>query len=470
VCDLGGAVRRPDLPLILIVLAVGAALAAFADTGPAAPIAGNAVEPAPVADPADAFLAAAGPGLLSCLAGDARPGRDVQRPPASEEELIESVSGEVEKVRELRFARPVDASFLTPAKLRRRVSSLLDEELPREAVAEEGEILELLGAIPAGSDLYELEEQALGSQVVGLYVPELRELLVQASGERGAVELLTLAHELEHALVDQRFGLRDVEASEAAADRALAYVSVVEGDATLTMMRYAVAAVGLGQLDSLEQEGVPGSERQFDRLPDYLQRSLLFPYFGGLQLVCARWLEGGFSAVDRLYAEPPTATDEILFPERYGDGPPAQAPDPGRPDPPWKLRTERELGAAELEWLFTAPGGDVAASLPEPRRLVSAWAGGEVELWANGSQRALGVSLVEAPGTDLLCGAMAAWYRSAFERAVPERAVQRSAEVITFFEADQVAVIACEGDQVRLGIGPNAIVAATLAGSAGTAT
>ena len=292
--------RRPDLPLILVVLAVGAALAAFADTSPGAPVAGSAAEPAPASDPADAFLAEAGPALLGCLAGDARPGRDAHEPPTGEDELIESVSREVESLRELRFDKPVDASFLTPAELRRRVSRLLDAELPREAVAEEGQILELLGAIPPGSDLYELEEQALGSQVIGLYVPKLRELLVRSSGDPGPVELMTLAHELEHALADQRFGLRDVEATEAAADRALAYVSVVEGDATLTMMRYAIAAIGAGELNSLGQQGVPGSERQFDRLPDYLQRSLLFPYFGGLQLVCARWLEGGWRAVDRL--------------------------------------------------------------------------------------------------------------------------------------------------------------------------
>lgn len=356
------------------------------------------------------------------------------------------------------------ASFLTPAELRRRISSLLSEELPRRAVVEEGQILELLGTIPPGSDLYELEEQALDSQVVGLYVPELRELLVQSSGEPGAVELMTLAHELEHALADQRFGLRDVEASAAAADRALAYISVVEGDATLTMERYAIAEIGISELDSVEQEGVPGSERKFDRLPDYLQRSLLFPYFGGMQLVCARWLQGGWRAVDRLYTHPPAATDEILFPARYGDGPPAETRDPGRPDPPWELSTERELGAAELEWLFTAPGGEATASLPEPRGLVSAWTGGEVELWANGSERALGISLLEAPETDLLCGAVAAWYRATYELAEAERFVLGSGEAIAFREPERTAVLVCEGDEVRLGIAPDEAVATRLAG------
>jgi len=358
----------------------------------------------------------------------------------------------------------VKASFLTPAELRRRISSLLSEELPRRAVVEEGQILELLGTIPPGSDLYELEEQALDSQVVGLYVPELRELLVQSSGEPGAVELMTLAHELEHALADQRFGLRDVEASAAAADRALAYISVVEGDATLTMERYAIAEIGISELDSVEQEGVPGSERKFDRLPDYLQRSLLFPYFGGMQLVCARWLQGGWRAVDRLYTHPPAATDEILFPARYGDGPPAETRDPGRPDPPWELSTERELGAAELEWLFTAPGGEATASLPEPRRLVSGLDRRRGRAWANGSERALGISLLEAPETDLLCGAVAAWYRATYELAEAERFVLGSGEAIAFREPERTAVLVCEGDEVRLGIAPDEAVATRLAG------
>jgi hypothetical protein len=456
-------VRRPDLPLILIVLAVGVALALGVDDDPPPPADTGTEEVS--ADPSEAFLDQAGPALGACLVGDIRPREQPPEPPRSRSALIETVSRQVEELRELRFSEPVDADFLAPDELSDRVSELLSEEVPRRLTRQEGEILILLGAIPEGSDLYELQAEALGAQVIGLYVPELKELLVQSSGEPGPLELMTLSHELEHALADQRFGLRDIEASTAEADQALAYASVPEGDASLTMERYALAEIGLqAQLDAFDEEGVPGSQRQFDRLPDYLQRNLLFPYLGGLQIVCARWLKGGWAAVDRLYDDPPQGTDEILFPGRYGDGPPEVTRNPGRPAHPWELITERELGAAELEWLFSAPGGETEAALPEPRRLVAAWAGGEVELWGAGGERAIGISLLEQPEADLLCGAMAAWYRATRPQAVSERTTEGEAETIAFSEPGREAVISCSGDEVRLGIAPGETVASDLAG------
>ena len=456
--------RRPDLPLILVVLAVGAALALGADDEPRPPPPGAGIE-AVSSDPSEAFLDQAGPALGACLVGDVRPRARAPKPPRDSQALIETVSGQVEQLRELRFAEPVDAEFLEPEELGDRVSELISDELPRRLARQEGEILILLGAIPEGSDLYELQAEALGSQVIGLYVPELEELLVRSSGEPGPLELMTLAHELEHALADQRFGLRKIAAGAAEADQALAYISVPEGDASLTMERYALAEIGLrAQLDAFDEEGVPGSQRQFDRLPDYLQRNLLFPYLGGLQIVCARWLKGGWDAVDRLYEDPPQGTDEILFPGRYGDGPPEVTRNPGRPARPWELITERELGAAELEWLFSAPGGETAAALPDPRRLVAAWAGGEVELWGDRGERAIGISLLSQPETDILCGAMAAWYQGTRPEAETARSTEGGAETISFSEPGRKAALSCSGDEVRMGIGPDEAVAASLAG------
>lgn len=79
--------------------------------------------------------------------------------------------------------------------------------------------------------------------------------------------------------------------------------------------------------------------------------------------------------MDRLYTHPPAGTDEILFPARYGDGPAAETRDPGRPDPPWELSTERELGAAELEWLFTAPGDEVRLGIAPDEAVATRLAG-----------------------------------------------------------------------------------------------
>lgn len=454
--------RRPDLPLILIVLAVGAALAIFAsDEEPPTPRAAGDLAQADLAgDPGAEFLADPSPALTRCLLGDEVPGGGGGGLPTDPAELVGKASAQVERLRELRFSRPVDARFLSPAELRDHIAKLLEDELPPKAVAREQAILEELGAIPPGTDLMALEEDALGSQVIGLYDPDTKELLVQRSGDAGPDEAITLAHELEHALADQALDLNEPKGL-GTADGALARIAVIEGDATLTMTRYAIAELDLDELGSLGSESVPSAEREFDQLPDYLQRELLFPYFEGLRLNCYEWLTGGgWKAIDRLYDHPPRSTYEVMFPAAYGERPPAKPPPPGRPGAGWKPVEKRDLGAAELSWLFAAPGGEAEAALPDPRRLVAGWRGGEVELWERGDRRALGIALVADPGSGL-CGALSAWYGAAFPSE--QQSAGPRGDVVEFSNSERAAILACRGRDVRLGIAPDRTTAARIA-------
>ena len=430
---------RPDLPLIAVVLAVGAALALFAadDPGgrpaerPAGPAGGSTGSTSEGL--ADDLLADAEEAVRTCLVGDETPALAHSPVPDDPAALVRRVSGQVEELRELNYAHPVEARFLSSAALERRLNVLLRKELPEGPVKRDGEVLQLLGALPEGVGLEQVQREALGSQVIGLYDPETKELLVERSGEADAEEQTTLAHELEHALADQRLDLSLPE-GYASSDRALALTSVVEGDATLTMTRYGLAELGLVELSTLGQGSLP-AEREFESLPYSVQRSLLFPYLEGLRLVCYQWLKGGWQAVNRLYEHPPASSDQVMFPVRYGEGPPHDPKDTGRPGPEWNSLAKRDLGAAELEWLVGAPGGDPEAALPDPRALAAAWAGGEVELWGHGIERALGMGLVQRDGVRTLCGAMAVWAR----RAV---SIVRETDV------------ECDGAEVRIGIAP----------------
>jgi hypothetical protein len=450
------AVRRPDLPLILLVAAMGVALALFVDGKPPPEAPADAVAETP--DPVDDFLADFDPVFIDCFGRtDAKEAEDAG--PADLEAVVDQVSARVERLRELRFSGPVDARFLGSEELREEVEGLVAEELPAGRVRREGEVLQELGAIPPAGDLAEITTDALGSQVVGLYDTKSQELLVQSADEVGAEEEITLAHELQHALADQALGIAERVAGPAAVDRTLAYTSVVEGDATLTMELYALAHVGLAEQLSLG-ESVPG-EAEFAALPDYVQRSLLFPYLEGLRLVCHRFGAGGWAAVDRLYSLPPEGTDEVMFPERYGKRSIARVELPGSPAPGWRSLSRRQLGAAELEWLFQAPGGDAGAALPEPRTLVSGWAGGELELWVRGEERALAITLVELDGSDRLCAALGAWYRAGWPEAA---AAPGAGDVeLEFAEPGRAAVLSCTAGGVRLGVAPDLATASTLA-------
>ena len=403
-----------------------------------------------------AALAASG-GLNGCInevtpAGEDDEGLD-----------IEAITEKVERLRELRFADEPDVELLPVEELDERIGELVREELRPSDVLIEERILKLLGAIPPDADLFELYTAGLEGQVAGVYLPETKELLVAEGEEVGALERITLAHELEHALADERLGIPfEQKIDPAHADSELAELALVEGDATVLMERYAVKHVALGDLLAA---GDPASFAQQDadlgKLPYHLQRELLWPYSDGAGFVCALYRRGGWGAVNRAYDQPPTATDQVIFPERYGEEP-VDSSDPGDLPAPWTKQLPRQLGAAPLMWLFEAPGGDADRALPDPRGAVSSWAGGEAVLWTDDGRSALGVALAERAGARTLCAAVAGWY--AFAHPDEPRRDPGAGEELVVEAPGQAAVLSCPPGEVRLGIAPELALARRLAG------
>lgn len=386
--------------------------------------------------------------------------------PADPEAQLQEVAGDLEALRGLRFRRVPDPDFVSPAELSRRVQEQVAEDLPADVAAREARGLVALGALEEGADLRALTLQAVGEQVAGYYDPESGDMVVRRDGAQGPLDgqaRMVLAHELDHALTDQVLDL-PVEVDRpppGGEDAALARLALVEGDATLAMQVYALRHVGLlEQLGGLA--GAVGAGEQLAALPHHLRRSLVFPYLQGLSFACALHAEGGWRAVDRAYADPPSTTAQVLFPERYAAREPAVDPrDPPAPGG-WKADPPRALGAAELMWLLEAPGGDAGRALDDPAGRVGAWAGGELHAWADGGRTAAAVALVERPGASpSLCATVAAWYRAAFPDGRPAAAGE--GEELAVDGPAQDAVLRCSGRDVRLGLGPDVATARALA-------
>ena len=376
---------------------------------------------------------------------------------------LKAITGKVERLRELRFSGEPDIELLPVEELDRRLAKEVAEDYrPADSVDEE-RALKLVGAIPRGADLYELRTGGLEGQVAGLYLPETKELLVAEGEDPGAFERIALAHELEHALTDDRLEIPlPDEAEPAAADPLIASQALVEGSASLLMEFYAVKHIGLGDLLDLGGSAdIAQSSQDLARQPYFLQRELLWAYTDGARFVCRLYKRGGWKAVDRAYADPPAATDQIMFPERYGETP-EDPTDPGALPAPWERRAASDLGAAELLWLFEAPGGDPDRALPDPRSSVSAWAGGDAVLWADGERSALGISLAERTGAPALCAATAGWY--AGTRPDDPRRPPQDDERLVVDGPRQSAVLRCPPGEVRLGIAPDLRLARRLAG------
>jgi hypothetical protein len=316
---------------------------------------------------------------------------------------LEAVARSVEEVRGLRFRRLPSPTYLPRREVAARAARFVDEYPPEREDLDETALV-ALGTLPAGTDLRSTLSRALGDQVVGFYDDDSGELVVASDRGRDLdpEAAVTLAHELEHALADQNFELPGGDVPPPGReDAAAAESALVEGDATLTMQLWALRNLALR--DQLEL-GATADRGVFETLPDFVQRSLLFPYTEGLGFVCARYETGGWAAVDAAYRDPPDTTAEILFPERYGRAePPVEPPAPPAPGPGWQALGHAALGAADLWFLFQAPGGDPRRALDHPRARAGAWAGGRVDVWTRGKERVVAVTLAERPGAPPLC-------------------------------------------------------------------
>ncbi|HEY8092144.1 MAG TPA: hypothetical protein VID93_00110 [Acidimicrobiales bacterium] len=400
------------------------------------------IDPSCVAD-----LAGGGVGQGGKIEGDVR-------------QQVAAIAPLVEQQRGLHFDHAVVPEFLPSDEFEARLAKTVEKDYPAAQADLEGRVLGLLGAVPKGTDMKALEGDLLTGQVAGYYDPETEQIVVRVPDGGGSLDAngqVTLAHELDHALTDQAIGLPSADA-KGQSDANLAQLGLVEGDATLLMEQFSLHSIGLmDQLGAALSPDALAAQGQLDGVPPYLRNQLMFPYLSGLSYVCRLYTEGGWPAVDAAYRDLPGSTAEILYPEDAGLTP-VNPRDPGSPGAGWTTAQTDTLGAAQLLWLFQAPGGDEKQAIQDAEAAARHWAGGEMVLSTDGDRSALGVALVDGADGGTLCSAVEDWYSAAFDAS---RSEDGGATVMS---ADgQVGVLRCNGREVRLGIAPDATAAAAMA-------
>jgi hypothetical protein len=400
---------------------------------------------------------------LEGLFGGLAPSEGSDRPGRAE---IAAISRAVEKIRKLRFKQRVDATFLAPDELAERATRLFLRDYPPADAEDEQRLLVALGAIPPGTDLRQLTKRLLETQVAGFYVPKTSRLFVPGAPNKplSATEKSIVAHELEHAVADQRLEIplphqpdpREIDAN-------LATLAVIEGDASLTMQRYTLAYIPVfEQLSMLNDPAYAQAQAALEDIPHYLVEQLSFPYIDGLEFTCHLYSNGGWNAVNRAYDNPPDTTAQVLFPDRYRKHErPVDPGDPKTPPGDWTPAFSGTFGAANLMWLFEAPGGDESLALSDPRRRVATWAGGEVHVWSRGADSAVALRVAERPGADGLCDSIKEWYDLAFD---DDDDTTTTRDELSFDGPVQDALVRCSEDEVQVGMGPDLTTARSLTG------
>jgi hypothetical protein len=243
----------------------------------------------------------------------------------------DAIAREVARVRDLPLRRKVKTEIVDRDELRARMGELANEPKAKAATAAEGLVLARFGLIPINTDYPQLVVDLLAEQVAGYYDAEHHALAIsRTAGDDLEWAEMVLAHELDHALQDQSFGLKTFEdVPDAEADAALARHALVEGDGVATMIEVAlarrhvaapwsdprVAARLAAAMDAPERK--PGGSGAIDRAPLAVREAMVFPYRAGLVFVAALRRHRTWSAVDAAFKRPPRSTEQILHVDRY---------------------------------------------------------------------------------------------------------------------------------------------------------
>jgi hypothetical protein len=239
----------------------------------------------------------------------------------------------------LPIVHSVKRKLITRDEVNQYLREKFDEDQGAKRLAREEIVLKKFGLLDRDFHLRPFMIGLLTEQVAGFYDDKTKtvNLLDWIQPEE---QKPVLAHELTHALQDQRVGLTkwSVVGSEAIARNAQednehiqtdeadsARDAVTEGQAMVVFLDYSLRPVGKTLANSPEMmdrlketlSDTSGSP-MMARAPLLLQQSLLFPYSQGMSFEDAVLVRGGkdaaFSAV---LANPPASTFEILHPEAY---------------------------------------------------------------------------------------------------------------------------------------------------------
>ena len=264
-------------------------------------------------------------------------------PEAATTALIREVVAEVEQIRGLKRKVNLKVELLDAPLFVAKVREKAREELKPEVVAEEKARWLGFDLAPADADPARILLEVLDEQVAGFYDPHEKKLFVRDdAGKSPDLLRLVLAHEIEHALQDQSFGIPEM-ATLPDDDVRLARSALLEGDAMAVMTAYAARRAGrpieaamraaAQAMRSVGGAGVGGADMEkLRKAPAVVREELLFPYVEGFAFVAEAWRRGGFAQVDKLFQKPPQSTHQVLHPEAYFAGEePATMPQPPLP-------------------------------------------------------------------------------------------------------------------------------------------
>ncbi len=369
---------------------------------------------------------------------------------------IAYIAAGVAKTRGLDFKSIPVPEFVSAEEMQKRVSSSISDEKSEDDKNTQDELV-LLTLVPQSTDINSTFKKAYSSSVLGFYDPKSKKLVVLGGNKSLSTDdQFVMAHELDHAVTDSAIGQPKLKSGDPEAVGAK--MSLAEGDATFEMQLYALQFFTRSQLEEIanSSNSTEVSEDSLIGAPAIIQNAISFPYSEGANFVCHLYEKGGWKAVNAAYKKPPRTTVEIMFPDRYGKSYPMPKDEFLVPKG-WKKAETSTFGASDLYQLLAYPRNMPKLGLADARSRSAGWAGGFLDYWKNGNQKAIGVTIKQQPDAPDVCESIAGWAIAAYPTAENARAsatYQRS-------NANSTFVLRCTGDKVHFVVAPSASTAYT---------
>lgn len=230
------------------------------------------------------------------------------------EAITRRIMEAVAAARGLPITGEVSVEVLSRAEVRRFAERSMYEHHTPEEIKLFTRIEASLGVLPPGADGEQILLDMLELGVMGIYEPKKKAMLIGTHVSESQLDMV-VGHEIAHGLQDMHFDLLRLQKPiRGDSDAETARTFLVEGDAQAAYLAWVSGPAGLSAIPPEVLATVGDQALSLASLLDHpiLNRSLQLPYADGAATIAALVREKGWAAVDALYRDLPTTSEQML--------------------------------------------------------------------------------------------------------------------------------------------------------------
>ncbi len=332
------------------------------------------------------------------------------RPSTDFDRFVDAAVAFVEKERGLKFTTKPTVIALDDAAFVARFRELIDQDSKKfkDVYDDVTGVFQAIGFLSRDMSYVEAQNLLGEGGVVGYYDQVSKELRVRG-GQATPYVRTVIVHELTHALDDQRFDLDRPQYDSADDEIGFGFVALAEGNARRVENAFRDTMSAADQASANAEKTRLGAAGMavLMKLNLSLLQFELAPYDLGERFVDAVVAKGGQAALDKVFADPPTTSEQVIHPDKYFTKEARRAVNPPKADAAafktgvfGEIVLQTMLGSAN-----TARVAEVAAT---------GWAGDWFVAWNESNRSCLRVDFVmeTAKDTTELRDALNKWAQS----------------------------------------------------------